>query len=565
MDSSLLRNLAGWLGRHPHLLLASHLLVLHALAFGGWQTPAVRLLWLVAVGFLLLWQPFFEGERRITRGQGLIMAGVILGFLLLLNPWLLLIWSGALAAVIGGRVFWTVRRAERTGYLYAFGYLVGLIVLGIVPEIAPDAVALDPLSRDTLALALPVLLPVLLLFPARQPLRRVGESFDFFYGVLVFLLLAVFVLGSLAYMLIGRVSYLDSVFRTSMTLAGALLLLAWTWNPRAGFSGIGSAFARYLLSVGMPLEQWLVILNEESEREQDAERFLDAAVGRLLRLPWVVGGRWRTQEKSGGCGVSTGHEHDYERGGVRVGLFFRHAPSPAMRWHVDWLLRLAAEFYVVKRQTRELQQISYLQAVYQTGARVTHDVKNLLQSLQVLCYAAAQPGEPAAVAQLLGRQLPLITERLKATLEKLQRPQTGADDWVAAQAWWEGFRQRHAEGGVSWALDNFPATVLVPRELFDSVAENLLQNALAKRQREPGITIEVALLARASQVALRVEDGGAAIAEPVASRLFAEPVGSEDGLGIGLYHAARQAESLGYGIALESNVPGRVAFSLTSC
>jgi len=57
--------LANW----PHLLLASHLLMLHTLAFGGWQVPAVRLLWLVALGLFLIWQPFVAGEQRISGRQ----------------------------------------------------------------------------------------------------------------------------------------------------------------------------------------------------------------------------------------------------------------------------------------------------------------------------------------------------------------------------------------------------------------------------------------------------------------------------------------------------------------
>jgi hypothetical protein len=43
--------LATWSTRRPHLLLLTgHLLLLHALAFGGWQIPAVRILWLGALG-----------------------------------------------------------------------------------------------------------------------------------------------------------------------------------------------------------------------------------------------------------------------------------------------------------------------------------------------------------------------------------------------------------------------------------------------------------------------------------------------------------------------------------
>jgi hypothetical protein len=42
-----------------------------------------------------------------------------------------------------------------------------------------------------------------------------------------------------------------------------------------------------------------------------------------------------------------------------------------------------------------------------------------------------------------------------------------------------------------------------------------------------------------------------------------EPVASEDGLGIGLYQAARQADSQGYRLALAENRSGRVVFTLS--
>jgi hypothetical protein len=39
-------------------------------------------------------------------------------------------------------------------------------------------------------------------------------------------------------------------------------------------------------------------------------------------------------------------------------------------------------------------------------------------------------------------------------------------------------------------------------------------------------------------------------------------VASENGLGVGLYHAAQQAESGGYELRLTSNVSGKVCFEL---
>lgn len=549
----LVSGLADW----PHSLLAGHLLMLHVLAFGGWQIPALRLLWMVALGLFLIWQPFVAGERRISLVQGVALFVVVLASTWFLGPWLLLVWSGALAAAIGGRVIWTERRAERAGYLLAFGYLVGITIFGLVPEISP-AVALDPLPRDAFARFMPFLLPLLLVFPARAPERRAGDVFDLFYGMLVFLVLAVFVLGALAYMLVGQVSYVESLFKTSLTVAGALLLVAWAWNPRAGFSGIGSAMSRYLLSVGMPLEQWLLQLAADSEKEIDPARFLDAVMLRLQSTPWVLGASWQANGKAGQLGEQTPYLHVYQADDLVLSVSFRHTPSPATHWHVDWLLRLAAEFYLIKRQMHQLQRMGYLQAVYETGARVTHDVKNILQSMQGLCYVAGQPGDPAQLASLLSRQLPQITERLRVTLAKLQSPQVERWEGMDAALWWSALQDRYSHADIAW--NGKPdAAGIVPANLFDSVAENLLQNALAKRQRQPGLAIVVTF----SNAALTVADDGLPIEPSFAASVLQEPVSSEDGLGIGLYHAARQAEAAGYCLVLSENRLGRVAFSLS--
>lgn len=548
-----------WWSRRPHFLLAGHLLLLHALAFGGWQLPAVRILWFVAFGLFLLWQPFVAGERRMSRRQGAVVLAAALASTWLLSPWLMLIWCGALAAVIGGRVLWTGDRLERAGYLFAFGYLVCLTIFGVVPEISPSAV-LDPLPRDAIARYMPFLLAALIAFPAHPQRRRAGDAFDLFYGMLVFLALAVFVLGALAVTFVSGVSYVEALAQTSLAIAAALLVLAWAWNPRGGFSGIGSALSRYLLSVGLPLEQWLIQLAETSERESHPVRFLAAITEQLQRVPWVVGCRWQAGSESGRFGETSPHTQEYRRDGVLLAVCFRHVPSPAMRWHVEWLLRLATEFYLVKFQTHELQRMSYLQAVYETGARVTHDVKNLLQSLQTLCYAAAQPGDPEAVARLLARQLPQIAERLKSTLDKLQRPRADDNRNTSAAEWWARLRDRHSGDAIEW---NAPAgEAEVPSALFDSIAENLLQNALTKRQHEGGIEISAKLTVDRNSPMLTVRDTGQAIAASVADSLFRTPVQSAHGLGIGLYHAARQADETGYRLNLAENRPGSVVFTL---
>jgi len=97
------------------------------------------------------------------------------------------------------------------------------------------------------------------------------------------------------------------------------------------------------------------------------------------------------------------------------------------------------------------------------------------------------------------------------------------------------------------------------RNLFDGVAENLLQNALAKRQRQAGLSITV----RFSDAGLSVADDGNPLGADVLATLFRQQGNSEYGLGIGLYHAACLAKAAGYQLSLLENYPGRVVFSLS--
>jgi len=53
------------------------------------------------------------------------------------------------------------------------------------------------------------------------------------------------------------------------------------------------------------------------------------------------------------------------------------------------------------------------------------------------------------------------------------------------------------------------------------------------------------------------------VSPEVANVLFRAPVRSSAGLGIGLYQAARHAETSGYALTLAENRDGEVCFALT--
>jgi C4-dicarboxylate-specific signal transduction histidine kinase len=131
---------------------------------------------------------------------------------------------------------------------------------------------------------------------------------------------------------------------------------------------------------------------------------------------------------------------------------------------------------------------------------------------------------------------------------------------VSAQAWWAALQTRYEHDDVQFAAEAVDDTPL-PQDLFDSVADNLLTNALRKRQREPGIAVEARLTLH-PLMSLTVTDSGAPAPEHVARNLFLSPVASDFGLGVGLYQAARQAARVGYRLELPDNQAGRVSFRL---
>ena len=96
------------------------------------------------------------------------------------------------------------------------------------------------------------------------------------------------------------------------------------------------------------------------------------------------------------------------------------------------------------------------------------------------------------------------------------------------------------------------------------MGDNLIRNALAKGAAERGVRVQVSLEGEAgASLRLRVCDSGSAIPAQVAQALLRAPVSSAAGLGIGLYQAARLAESNGYRLVLETNRDGEVCFLLS--
>jgi len=562
LSSRLAGTVAAWNQRYWRFLVIAMLALLHVAALRGTADGWARALLLAHLGLLLLWQPFLRTENRIGVAQTAFIALVAIGVMLWLSWWLLAFWVVVLAGLVGGRVYLHRAKWQRWYYLVVLGYLLALLAVVILPEIAPRREIAPEVLRAT-EYGLPLLFVVLALIPAEAESPHAPQVIDFFYSVFLMMLLGMVVLGSFTFMTLDRTSYLQALTDTVFLIAGAILAIGLAWDPRGGFSGLSVFFSRYLFSIGMPVEKWLHFLADLFQSEARPERFVAEGAAGLLQLPWVAGASWRAGDDSGEVGARSNYPVQHQSGKLSLTVYSHYRVGPALQWHLHLLGQLLGEFYAAKLREQELRQASYMQAVHETGARVTHDVKNLLQSLNVLCSAvAAEPErDPPQLQALIRRQLPLIAQRLNTTLARLERPETEAALQVPAREWWDALVRQYQGQGVEFACERVGEGEAVPRVLFDGVVGNLLQNAIAKRAGSGALRIRVTL-SGGSAMELRVCDSGRAVPPDQEKLLLRTPVQSAAGLGIGLFQAARHAESNGYRLLLASNRDGEVCFAL---
>ena len=551
------------IGDHPQWWLGGMLLALHAAIAWGIDTLYARAMLLVHFGVFLMWQPVWRGERSLEARHAFVV--IVVGIMLTgwNNWWLMAVWLAVLFSLIGGNLIGSDQRRQRFAAILAALYLLSMLLIWVVPHLFVEQ-RFDAVQTTLVRWGL-VLLPLaVVLVPARTDARSSPMTVDLFYSVMLFLLVTGLVLGSFVVRQVSHGDYSLALAQTLMVMAAVLMTLSWLWNPRSGFMGLGYVMSRYLMSLGLPFERWVKGLADLAEREREPGRFLALALEDLCALPWVSGVLWQVHGTSGEIGRRSRFEAEYSFQDLTLKFHTNWSLSPALLLHLKLLTQMIGHFYHAKQREEAQRRNAYTQAIHETGARLTHDVKNLLQSLHSLCSAveSSGAGEADALQALVRRQLPQITQRLSTTLEKLRAPGQASNARVDAAAWWKALRQRYNRNEVAFEEDGRLEGLSLPAELFDSVAENLLQNAVAKAQQHGGVRILVRLAADAGGT-LTVNDNGPAVPAAIAGSLLTAPVASQSGLGVGLYHAARQAAQLGYRLALTENAAGCVTFRLS--
>ncbi len=553
--------LTAGLGRYVRTgrwLLLAMLGLLHGVLLLGIDNLLVHPLILAHLGLFLLWQPLWQGEKEIGLGTLLFIAIAALVAMFWLTWWTIAFWITGLFGLVGARVFFFRDRWARLMYLSVMAYLLAALLLWVVPNLFSAQSAIEP-GRILVWYVLPCMLILVSFLPTKNVQPEGSQTVDFVYSLLLFMLLTLVVLGSLAFMSLGQLDYLGALLRTLLLMGIVLLALGGLWSPRFGFSGLQSMFSRYLLNIGTPFENWLAQLTEAAQVEPDAGSYLRHAITLMADLPWLSGLSWQSPDGAGQIGVFSDFRVEVTDGELKLTVYARHLLNPTLILHVRLLAQLIGYFYQAKRHEQSLRDITRLQAVYETGSRLTHDLKNMLQSLFSLTSIAQSRDEKAT--NLLLQQLPQLTQRIEMIMSKLQQPQV--EDETASlplAVWWKGLQRRNQHLAIKWYGNEDLPVMSIPFAMFDCVIDNLIDNSLRKRQSETGVTISIEIKSR--PLRLIVCDTGTPIPEHTVVNLLRNVVVSENGLGIGLYQSARWATQVGYSLELTSNKVGKVCMEL---
>jgi signal transduction histidine kinase len=541
-------------------LLLAMMALLHGALVVGVGNPWINPLLLAHLGLFLLWQPLWRGERDVGRGAFAFIVLAAMVAIFWLSWWVIAFWLTGLFGLVGARILVFRDRWTRLLYLLLLAYLLAALLLWVVPNIFAEKPTIDA-GRILIWYVLPLILLVMSVLPPKKEAVDSSLTVDFVYSLLLFMLLTLVVLGTLAFMTLGRMDYLEALLRNLFLIGLVLLVLGGLWNPRFGFSGLQVMFSRYLLNVGTPFESWLALLADAAQHEPDATSYLHRAIALLEDFSWLSGFSWQSPRDTGHFGQFSEYSAVMQEGGLRLTLYARQPLNPRLLLHIQLLVQLIGYFYQAKLREQSLRDITRLQAVYETGSRLTHDLKNMLQSLLSLTSIAQSHEESAQ--QLLQQQLPLLTQRIEMTLLKLKQPQAeGEVQQLPLSAWWNSLRLRNQFQAIDWHAPESLPDKQISAPLFDCIIDNLIDNALRKRQSEPGITVSVEI--QPEPLRLSACDSGQPVPENIAANLLRGAVVSENGLGIGLYQAARWASQSGYRLTLTSNLPGKVCFELTA-
>jgi signal transduction histidine kinase len=540
-------------------ILASILLLLHTLIWIVDERLLKFSLTFILYGLFLLWQPLWSKQAKVSRGPVVIVAVVFIFLSYYFPNESLVFFSLILSGLIGSRLLG--QTAFRSFDLLALLIITLEMAVGLVPDTFQQ-IQLPALFAEYMQTV--ILVPILLFFFAPNPDHRkqARSQVDLMHGLLAATLLFIVLLGGIVINLLYGVDYIDGLLLTVFIVATLTIGISWFWNPGVGYSGIGVLWNRYAMTIGGPFETWINTLTTLiEERYLTPTDYLEAACEHLVENDWLNSIEWHFEnfKVSAGEKVGTRLEHRLDDK-LTVVLYFKADPGIALEQHTILLIRMAYQFYLAKLNQEKVRAQEHFATIHHTGARLTHDVKNILQSIKASLDILDMEQETPQSQKLLQSNLRQIGTRLQSTLDKLRAPKLDTHiNLVDCEQWLNRMKKQHGADSRIVIDSDIENDLVLPVDLFDSVVENLINNAL----RKPSVTrVELRLLSSEDIILLSVCDDGDAISAEIEDDLFARPVSSGSGMGIGLYQSAIMAHAFNYELELSQNDPGRVCFNL---
>lgn len=477
---------------------------------------------------------------------------------ILLGDWFIALWIILLSGLTGGSAL--LNGSQRSLYALSLVILILQLSLILTPRLFQLEV-IDSQIEQLVSYALMLACGFIALSPNR---KNRSIQIDYLHSAIISFGLFSFYLASILISYTSHIHYLQSMLITALSIAAFLLLLSLVYLPQSGLASIGQVWERHILNIGNPFENWVKqtsLLGKN--RKITPELFLHNSIEHLLTLSWVSGVEWRDTEQHQLQGEKSRYYTVFKENGISITLYSLIPMGTALKIHAQLLMQLMCFFYTSKLREISLKNQIHLKAVYETGAKLTHDIKNILQSLQALTGAVQASDEPEQSHQLMQRQLPLLTQRLQNTLDKLQTKTDTGTSMVNLEHWWKELQSRYHGRDIIFD-GKITQTIFIDADVFDSVLENLLENARSKRRLTPQISISTQLFIQHDQAVITVCDNGEPVKPDKAPHLFKQIIPSSDGYGIGLYQSAQLAERNGYRLELVSNEVGKVCFRLSA-
>ena len=541
-------------------ILAALLLLLHALI---WiiEEPALQTsLSMALYGLFLMWQPLLSKDRKIHLISALIPITMLALFSHYYPKESLIFFSLLISGMIGSRLF--SMSSTRSFDLLALSVLIIEMSIGIVPKTFQQIKL--PADFETYIQIITLGLVLVFFFaPIPDRTQRTRSQIDLMHGVLTATLIFIVLLGGIVINTLYGVDYTDGLLLTVFIVSTLAIGISWFWNPEVGYSGLGVLWNRYAMTIGGPFETWINTLTTLNEEQYiTANDFLQAACDHLVENDWLNAIQWQFQTSAISSGNKNGPSISHRLSDrLEVSIYFKSNPGQALRQHTILLIRMAYQFYLSKLNQEKMRAEEHFETIHHTGARLTHDMKNILQSIKAsLDIVNLQPKyEQPLPYKLLQQNLTQISTRLESTLAKLKAPELSTSiKYQTLSKWVELFKHEHALPKITYHQE-ITKDHAIPPDLFDSVINNLLSNALNKPSTQQVI---IDVLSNNEMIIVTICDDGKKMSEELENELFNKPVSSGQGMGIGLYQSAFMARTFNYELEIANNSEGKVCFSL---